>query len=508
MNRDNAPTESEDPTRVATWGILALVLIVGFALRYAYIIQIETPPFSDMADYETMALNLLDGEGLVMNTPHLTYKAYRPPLYPLFIAAGYQLFGARPFNIRLLQAVLSTATVFLICLLTRELILNGSPTGVDGRRSQTAIGIGILAAAFLAFEESSIFLCGQLLSETLFTFLLVFLIYLVSRGSRSPGLGVATLIGVVGGLLILTRPIAGPLFLFGVYWFFMRSRKFHPPPPSSWREFSIFESPYAPPIVMIVYAGVIVMSWGIRNQAVLGEFVPISTNGGVNFYLGHHEDFGYASFGRKEDIRAALRAQGINDEVVESKVFTHAGLEFIRDHPGESLVNTFKKLDYLYLEPAEWKTLFTPWKWWSYLDSPYRPWPWESKDRRLRFWPVKDEEGQIVLPTYRNWFWQEGRYPLVFWGWPTIILTLFGFLVGIGRLRKLSLPFGVILVYTLTMLLFFTNARFRAPIVPFLYIFAAVGIGKLIWGLPRPEESSDEAVLEAVPAGPAAPEEP
>ena len=66
-----------------------------------------------------------------------------------------------------------------------------------------------------------------------------------------------------------------------------------------------------------------------------------------------------------------------------------------------------------------------------------------------------------------------------------IILTVFGLFVGMGRLRKLSFPFGLVFVYTLCLLFFFTNARFRAPIIPFLYIFAAVGVGKFIWGLPE-----------------------
>ena len=484
MNSDSpTPLETDSP-RSANKAILAMILLVALALRYAYVIQIETPPFSDMADYETMALNLLDGEGLVMNTPHLVYQAYRPPLFPLFIAGGYRLFGVDPANIRILQVFLGTLTVLLVYLLTKELLMGTNGKASDPNRDLFAVRTGILAALLMTLEETAIFFCGQLLSETLFTFLLVLLGTLILRGSRNPGLGVATLIGVVGGCLMLTRPIAGPLFLFGVYWFFVRSRKFPAPRPLSWKEFSLFDSPYSPPLIMLIYAGVIVMCWGLRNQAVLGEFVPVSTNGGVNFYLGHHEGFGYDSFGRKEDIRRALRSEGINDEIIESKIFTHAGLDFIRENPGEDLSNTFKKLDYLYLEPADWRSLFQPWKWWSYLDSPYRPWPWETNDSALRFWPVRDDRGNRIVPSYRDWFWNEGRLPLVFWGWPMILFTGFGFIVGIGKFRKLSFPLGMVLIYTLTLLLFFTNARFRAPILPFLYVFAAVGLGRLLWGFP------------------------
>ncbi|MCA9441554.1 MAG: hypothetical protein KC964_12165, partial [Candidatus Omnitrophica bacterium] len=98
MTTEPEPTPPPEPEKKETKWVtyLAVILIAAFVLRYAYVLQIETPPFSDMADYETMALNLLDGQGLVMNTPHMVYKAYRPPLYPLFIAASYKLFGPEP----------------------------------------------------------------------------------------------------------------------------------------------------------------------------------------------------------------------------------------------------------------------------------------------------------------------------------------------------------------------------------------------------------------------------
>lgn len=497
---DSAKVTPASSERRTPWTLLFALLVVAFALRFTYIRQIETPPFSDMADYETMALNLLDGEGLVMNTPHLVYKAYRPPLYPLFIAGVYRTLGISPENVRLVQAVLSTLTVLLVFFIAREVVSGRDPQNESLSRFRSATVVGLIAAGLFAFEESSIFLGGQLLSETLFTFLLVALAYLVLRGSRKPGLGGATLIGILGGCLILTRPLAGPLFLFAVYWFFLRSRKFHPPPPASWKEFSLLDSPYSPPLIALVYAAVIVLSWGIRNQAVLGEFVPVSTNGGVNFYLGHHEGFGYDSFGRKEDIRAALRARGILDEVTEAKVFTHTGLNFIVNNPGQTLINTGKKIDYLFLEPADWRTLFQPWKWWDYLESPYRPWPWETNDRAVRFWPVRDEGGKLRMPTHRDWFWKEGRLPLVFWGWPMVLLTVFGLAVGLGRFKNLSLPVGVVLFYVLALLIFFTNARFRAPIIPFLYLFAAIGVARMFWGLPGPESPAGELATKSDPA--------
>jgi hypothetical protein len=205
----------------------------------------------------------------------------------------------------------------------------------------------------------------------------------------------------------------------------------------------------------------------------------VSTNGGVNFYLGHHEDFGYASFGNKEGIRRELRERNIHDEVLESQFFQLKGWEFILNHPRQEAINTIRKVYYLYLAPVSWKSAFQPWKWWNYLESPYRPWPWESADRKVRFWERTDESGKVKLPTYRDWFWREGRLPLINWNWLMVYLTVGGAMLAVARGEKVGFLFGMIAIYTVCLLFFFTNARFRTPVLPFLYLFAAYAIATL-----------------------------
>jgi hypothetical protein len=430
-----------------------------------------------MADYETMALNLLEGRGLVMSD---LYKAYRPPLYPLMIAIVYYLGGISPENMYLLQCGLSILTVWLVYLFTYWLF-TPSPLPADSKDNESkqikaihkARTIAFLTAAFFCFEETSIFFCGQMLTETLFTFLFVIWGYLLIRGVLSPNLLLATVVGIIGGLAILTRPNFAPLVLIGASWFLKASRRYYTPPPTDWHHFHLLESPFAPPFVMVLYTFLIVSFWTMRNQAVLGEFVPVSTNSGVNFYLGHHEDFGYNSFGNKEGIRQQLRSQGSYNEVIESKYFSLVASHFIRNHPWEDLKNNLSKIDHLYLAPASLQSAIEPWKWWSYLDSPYRPWPWETQQRELRFWPIRDQEGNLIMPSHKKYFWQEGRLPLIFWNWPMIFLTVAGIFWSRQHRERIRLPIYVILVYTLILMVYFANARFRAPLLPFLYPFTA-----------------------------------
>ena len=490
------------PPRMA---LLIAILFLALGLRLAYVSQIDTAPFSDMADYENMALNLLEGKGLLMDTPHMTYRAYRPPLYPAFLAAVYKIAGPYPERVRFIQCLLSVLTVGLMVLLGREVFAHKPPPdSVDSQIATTGNGkaylVGLVAAALLCLEETSIFFCGQLLSETLFTFLIVFWSFLLVRFSARPGLGISTLLGVLGGAIILLRPVFAPAVFFGIFWFFRKSIRAYSPPPKNWKDFSLLESPYAPPLVMAIYAAMIVSSWGFRNHAVLGSFVPVSTNSGVNFYLGHHEGFGYASFGNKEGIRQYLRRHAVEDETLESKFFTLKGLEYVRNNPWQDLRNNFKKVYYLYLAPATLRSAFLPWKWWDYLESPYRPWPWENNQRKLRFWTVRDEEGRKVLPSHRDWFFKEGRLPLVSWGWPMIYLSAAGLLLALRRRENVGLVVGTIFIYTITLVVFFTNARFRAPLIPFLYLFTAYAVVSFfLWLRKRTKDPDGECTVETAP---------
>lgn len=466
--------------RTTFW--LSVVILAAGMLRWLYVEKIETPPFSDMADYETVALNYLEGNGLIMSD---LYRAYRPPFYPLFIAGIYSISGESPDHVRIAQIALSLATIVLIYHAFFWLLMlppkqprqpSASCTADRDKRISFARKVALASAVLFAFEETSVFFCGQLLTETLFVFLIMAWFFLLVRYVTHPSLGMATLGGLLAGCAILTRPLFALVFVIGVLWYYRQSLRFYGTPPRSWRDFRVIESPLAPPLLMILYAAVVVSCWTYRNYLVTGNFVPVSTNGGVNFYIGHNQYFGIKSFGNKEGIRNHLRSQGLNDEVLESHFFKMVAWDFIRNNPGEDFRNTLTKFYNLYLAPSTIKNALLPWRWWSYLHSPYRPWPSKSYDRDIRFWRVFNEDGSERMPAWRGWFWQEGRLPLVFWGWPIIFLVSGGMVLAIYRKERVGLPLLLIVVYTLALMVYFTNARFRFPLLPWLYFFAGYSL--------------------------------
>ncbi len=170
--------------------LLFWILILALILRFVLIISIqghlERAFEPDTPTYIGPALKLLHGEGFIED-PH------RTPLYPLFIAFFYWLFGEQPLAIILAQIILSVLTVFMTYLIGKNLL------------SET---VGLLAAFLMAVSIESITHAFFLLTETLFTLLFLgsILAYIIFSQSRKR---IWILIsGVLMGLTILCRPIA------------------------------------------------------------------------------------------------------------------------------------------------------------------------------------------------------------------------------------------------------------------------------------------------------------
>jgi 4-amino-4-deoxy-L-arabinose transferase-like glycosyltransferase len=104
----------------AGWAIglllLALALRVGFVL-----IQQPGFYFEDSLDYDRAARALLE-------TGHFNTRYYRLPLYPVFMAGCYGLFGTDLLPLRIVQALIGTLTCGLVWLTGRRLF--GSRPGL------------------------------------------------------------------------------------------------------------------------------------------------------------------------------------------------------------------------------------------------------------------------------------------------------------------------------------------------------------------------------------------
>lgn len=241
-------------TRRALWLVLALALALraGFGLTRQGLAD-----SSDERHWDGMA-RVFWLEGLL----HPDGGPYRPPLYPLMLAGIYQVCGHCPGAVRLWQALLGTATCWLLCRIGRRI---GGET------------VGLIAAALGAFYPLLVFFSGVLMAETLLVFLTTAALLLALRLEAAPSAAKAALLGMVLGLAGLCKPVVlswAPILLWG--W---------------WRRSGVGWQLRGKCLAAAAGTmGLVIAPWTARNALVTGYFVPISANTGVNLLIGNEPE--------------------------------------------------------------------------------------------------------------------------------------------------------------------------------------------------------------------------
>jgi 4-amino-4-deoxy-L-arabinose transferase-like glycosyltransferase len=181
------------PAAVGGHGRLWLLLAAALLLRLTVVVLVGDlgPRIIDEQHYHRLAHSLREGAGFSFENGVLT--SIRPPLYPLFLSALWRLAGSESLLlVRLAQACLGVAIAGLVYRAGRELF--------DER-------VGLAAAAVAAFYPPFVFSGVTILTETLFTFLLLLALVAYFAAARGSGLGAVLLAGAAFGLAALTRSV-------------------------------------------------------------------------------------------------------------------------------------------------------------------------------------------------------------------------------------------------------------------------------------------------------------
>lgn len=254
------------------------------------------------------------------------------PLYPYFLASNLKL-GFSFYSVLFLQAVLGSLVAVMV----------GITAGRIFGRSAGYIS-GILSALYAPF----IFYDGLLLSEALQIFLIALSLLLLFPKSRKQfrkwnSLIAGFLIGLaaLGRGTILLFPLLIAVFWLGRY-FIRKEKKFRSYPAN------------AVMLIMGVLAGI--MPATMHNLS-HGDFVPISSNFGINFYIGNNA-FAMGAYDRPAGLnlttdftgrKVAERESGrILKSSEVSSFWTAKTLQYVRSSPISFIAGMFKKL-WLYL---------------------------------------------------------------------------------------------------------------------------------------------------------------
>ncbi len=372
---------------------MALLLRIGSA-----IILSDNAPRGDAADYDNIAHNIISGRGFVSTRMNL--YSYRPPLYPIFLALLYSLSSPNYLTVILIQSILSSLTCWLVYMIAESIF------------QRTA---ALSAAALTAIYPGLIYYSTQLLSESLFIFLLYSAVALFYRSRNRPGKWI--LMGVLLGLASLCRPIALPLTLLLLPFFAFNLTH----GVRRW-------------LVVFLFTVLAILPWTWRNYRIHHQPVLITTYGGANLWLGNYPgSTGY--IGSPEGIQTLLRKKGIPEPEKDSLCYRKA-LSYISNNPGGFLMLSAKRF--------------------------------------LIFWnPIPEK--QFGPNRIRG---KDTLYRIVIAGSFIILLLLAGTgIAGTSRLwQKTWLLLFLILYFPAILMFYYISFRYRLPIIPALAILGGEGL--------------------------------
>jgi tetratricopeptide (TPR) repeat protein len=417
-------------SRRAASALFALAL----AVRLFYIHEIRSllwfdVPLVDGASYFRIANKIAGGDLLAGHDAF-----WQPPLYSYFLAFLLKLAGPDMGFIYAVQAVLGA----LSCVLAA-----GIGARIGGRRAGIATGL------VMALYGPLIHFDAQPLIPVLHVVLALGGLALLLRGAA-------------GDVAAARRPIAwgGAGFLWGLAAVATPNILLAVPPAAAWIAWRGVRGAGAPGgrrrAVLLFLAGVTlpVAAVAVRNLVVSGEPVLISSNGGINFYIGNNPDYDLTvrirPGGEFERLAQQPENLGVLGEAAKSRWFMARAVDFLVHYPGAALrLYGRKALDLL-----------------AGREIP------RNED-------IYDYRRTSILLRALVWrFVVAFPFGLVAPLAAAGVAALFGDRKADDPARSAALLLLLYAgAYAVSILLFFPTDRYRLPIVPVLAVFAGVWLG-------------------------------
>jgi len=247
----------------------AAVFVLALVPRLIWAAAVNRGPvgLNDPVLYDLFGHSIADGHGYVrLNGQPF---AYYPVGYPAMLGVLYWLLDHTflpdqyILAAKVLNGFLGAGTVLITYLLALRLL---------GR------AVAVVTAGLLAVFPSQVYYAGTILTEPLFTFLLMLALLILlwrpwSVGSLSWPRALAA--GLLLGAATLVRAITLPLFLvLGAAWWLATRQP---------------REGIAAGAVLAIGTAAFVVPWSVRNTVRLHTPVIVSTNAGDDLCIGHHD---------------------------------------------------------------------------------------------------------------------------------------------------------------------------------------------------------------------------
>ena len=342
------------------------------------------------------------------------------PFYPWFMAGVYSLFGVSLVALKNLQAAIGAIDCVLVAVLAR---LYFRPA------------VALVAAAMAASYGMLVFYGGTVMIVNVLVPLVLLSAITVTHALRDPSALRWLVAGLVSSCAVLARQNM-LLYVLAV---------------GGWLLFSLRPDERVRCAAAFTLGVVVLIApFTLRNAVIGGDFVLLNSTGGMNLYMGNYERANGAwvppAFGVRVDSPATMRAafatvaeRETGREMKPSEVAAHwsaRARQAVWENPGRWLALELRKA--------------------------------------LLFWNVREVWNNRSIEISRDFSWVL-RLPLLGFG---VVAPLA--LVGLGlswrRWRELFPLHAMIAVYFASALAFFVLSRFRIPVLPILFVFAAYAL--------------------------------
>jgi len=306
------PENTERRPGIDGWALGIFLLALAVRLLHIWLIR-ESPFFDnlvvDSVDFHARAVAFLRGSWLEEGV------FYQAPLYPVFLAGVFKVFGESLLAVRVVQAVLGSATAVLVYLIGMRL---------GGR------GVGKIAGVMAALYALAIHFDAEILRPSLVVFLATLSLHLMLTTPEKGWLR-----WIAAGLVLGLAAIARPTFLLFIpaaaLWALFVSRR------ARWLAATALA------FGAIIPVGV-VTAYNFQQSRAL---VPVSYNGGINYYIGNNADYD-ETVGIRPGIRWSLlstepRVNPVAEPVRWSDYYYHKARHFLQTQPGDFAALQLKK---------------------------------------------------------------------------------------------------------------------------------------------------------------------
>jgi 4-amino-4-deoxy-L-arabinose transferase-like glycosyltransferase len=418
--------------------ILAVFLVLQVAAVFMYgdnyylgdLAQMDN---NDDVKYIRTAINLIETSKLMYQDGDIKSgvpTVFIMPGYPIFLAFFIKIFGLTGglLAVRIVQGLLQAGIILLLYLIGRKYFNEW---------------IARLASAMYVLYIPNISVSLLVLTETVFTFLFVLLIYLCFEAIETKRMRYYVWGGIVLGLAVMIRPTV--LVFPAVVLILWLLKKY------------TFREMLKRALVVGCILMVFLVPWWIRNAIHFDRFIPLTAASGNPFAQG--AVIGYGALPHLDSSDPDKARTELGDEWVEAML------------SGDSM-----KVDQAEMELG--KVLFRN----NWQENPWATMGWYTFGKLICFWvipfyesPHQYFESAIDQETFRVPFVVMTAYHwllLLAAGLGTVLL----FRKGQPRRRlKLLLP-ASIFIMCVVYLPYFTMPRYAYPLMPLIMLLAAGGI--------------------------------